>query len=155
MSLSPHKPGSAARHQRRSLSANIRVISSPTVERLNCGDCTVETPTVETPLCGDFTVERLHCVETALWRDSTVWKLQCSATDNQKHCTDEHCFTTGQNVSDHSLRCKRPCDSLIHCTSCALSKLQATPGRTYWIAPLNIFQHLRVICRIACNCIEL
>ena len=134
MSLSPHKPGSAARHQRRSLSANIRVISSPTVGRLHCGGPTVE---------------------TALWRDSTVWKLQCSATDNQKHCTDERFFTTEQNVSDHSLRCKRPCDSLIHCTSCALSKLQATPGRTYWIAPLNIFQHLRVICRIACNCIEL
>ena len=55
MSLSPHKPGSAARHQRRSLSANIRVISSPTVWRLHCG---------ETALCGDCTVERLNCVET-------------------------------------------------------------------------------------------
>ena len=130
MSLSPHKPGSAARHQRRSLSANIRVISSPTVGRLHCGGPTVE---------------------TALWRDSTVWKLQCSATDNQKHCTDEHCFTTGQNVSDHSLRCKRPCDSLIHCNSCALLKLQATPGKTYWIARLNIFQQIRVICHIALN----
>ena len=130
MSLSPHKPGSAARHQRRSLSANIRVISSPTVWRLHCG---------ETALCGD----------------STVWKLQCSATDNQKHCIDERCFTTEQNVSDHSLRCKRPCDSLIHCNSCALLKLQATPGKTFWIAPLNIFQQLTVICHIACNCIEL
>ena len=90
-------------------------------------------------------------METALCGDCTVWKLQCSATDNQKHCTDERFFTTEQNVSDHSLRCKRPCDSLIHCTSRALLKLQATPGKTYWIARLNIFQQIRVICHIALN----
>ena len=69
MSLSPHKPGSAARHQRRSLSANIRVISSPTVETPTdsgsvalWGDSTVETPTVW----------RLHCGETQLCGNSSA-----------------------------------------------------------------------------------
>ena len=65
MSLSPHKPGSAARHQRRSLSANIRVISSPTVE---------------TPLWGGAQLLGESTVETSLWRDCTVWRLHCGET---------------------------------------------------------------------------